>query len=68
MNNVKRAMEEVKEEGPQLRVVAAANGARKRITLSAPLVLPSLNRTRRPRSELIILGWGNRAIRLAGRK
>ena len=68
MNNVKRALVEVNEEGPQLHVVAAVNGAGKRISLSAPLVLLSSLRARRPRPELAILGWSNRAIRLAGRK
>jgi hypothetical protein len=66
MNNVNRALVEVKDEGPQLHVVEAANGARKRISFSAPLVLPSSIHARRPRAELAVLGWSHRAIRLAG--
>ena len=67
MNNVERELVELKEEGPQLHVVAASNGAGKRISLSAPLVLPSRIRDTRPRPELAILGWNHRALRLAGR-
>jgi hypothetical protein len=68
MNNVNRALVDVREEGPQLHVVAAANGVAKRISLSAPLVLPSRFPVRRNRPELAALAWSHRAIRLAGRK
>jgi hypothetical protein len=68
MNNVERELVELKEEGPQLHVVAASNRAGKRISLSAPLLLPASIHARRPRPELAILGWNHRALRLAGRK
>jgi hypothetical protein len=68
MNHVKREFVEAKDEGPQLHIVTASDGAGKRISLSAPLVLPSRIHARRPRPELAILGWSHRAIRLAYRK
>jgi hypothetical protein len=68
MNNVKRLRVEVKEEEPQLHVVAMANGAPKRTPVSAPLFLRSPIHTRRPRPELAVLGWHNRATRLGNRK
>jgi hypothetical protein len=68
MNNVNRAVVEAKDDGPQFQIVPATNSAGKRTSLSAPLVLPSLVRARRPRTELAILAWNHRAIRLAGRK
>jgi hypothetical protein len=69
MNNVKRAEAEAQEEeGPQLQVVAPKNGAMKANKSSVPLVLPSSLHQRPPRPELAILGWNNRALRLAGGK
>jgi hypothetical protein len=68
MNNINRAVAEVKDDGPQLQIVPATNGAGKKTRLSAPLVLPSLTRARRPRPELATLAWSHRANRLAGRK
>jgi len=69
MTNVKKMMVEVKEEdAPELHVVVTANGAAKKICLSAPLVVPSRSYTRPPRAELAVLAWSNRAIRLAARK
>jgi hypothetical protein len=69
MNNVKRAEAEVQEENiPQLRVVASKNGAAKAKKPSAPLVFPSSLHKRPPRPELAVLGWANRAVRLAGAK
>jgi hypothetical protein len=65
MNNVKRALVELKEEGLDLRVVPASNA--KKTKPSAPLVLPSRVHARRARPELAALGWEKRAIRLAGR-
>jgi hypothetical protein len=65
MNNVKRLLVEVKEEEPQLHVVVAGNGVAREPALSAPLVLPSAIHIRRPRPELIVLGWDNRATRLS---
>ncbi len=67
MNDMQRAMAEVDEEAtPQLQIVESANGAMKKSALSAPLLFPS--RSRPPRSELAVLGWHNRATRLANRK
>jgi hypothetical protein len=68
MNNVNRAMDEVKDEGPELKIVAATHGAIKKTNLSAPILLAARIHARRPRAELAVLGWRNRAIRLAGRK
>jgi hypothetical protein len=69
MINVKRELPELKDEDtPELQVVVAANGPIKQTCLSAPLVLPSRTYTRPPRPELAVLGWSNRAIRLAARK
>jgi hypothetical protein len=69
MTNAKREVPEVKEEDtPELQVVVAANGAIKKSSLSAPLVLPSPIHTRPPRSELAVLGWSYRAMRLAIKK
>jgi hypothetical protein len=66
---VKREEPEAKEEDtPELHVVVAANGAVKKTSLSAPLVLPSRTYTRPPRPEMAVLGWNNRAIRLAAKK
>ena len=69
MNNVKRAMVNMKEQGMhQLHVVASKNGAFKADVLSAPLELPSRFRARTHRPELAVLEWRNRAVRLAGRR
>jgi hypothetical protein len=69
MTNVKKEVLEVKEEDtPELHVVVAANGPIKKTSLSAPLVLPSRSYTRPPRAELAVLGWSNRAIRLAAKR
>jgi hypothetical protein len=68
MNNVKRELVEVREAVPQLQIVTPGNGAGRRNTPSAPFVLLSSIRTRRPRAELAVLSWSNRAIRLAGKK
>jgi hypothetical protein len=60
---------EVKEEDiPELHVVVAGNGATKKTSHAAPLVLPSRTYTRPPRSELAVLEWSNRAIRLSAKK
>jgi hypothetical protein len=69
MNNIQRAMVEVSQEVmPQLQIVGVVNGAIKKNGHSAPLMFPSPIHIRRPRAELAVLGWGNRATRLAGRK
>jgi hypothetical protein len=69
MINAKREEPELKEEDTlELQVVVAANGAIKKTCLPAPLVLPSRTYTRPARSELAVLGWSNRAIRLAIKK
>jgi hypothetical protein len=68
MTNVNRAVADVKEVGPQLRIVPAPNGASRKKNVSAPLRLLAMSRTRPPRAELAVLGWSHRAIRLAGRK
>jgi hypothetical protein len=69
MTNAKREVPEVKEEDmPELHVVVAVNGANKKTSLSAPLTLGARIYTRLTRSELAVLGWSNRAMRLAGRK
>ena len=68
MKNIERALVEVKEEGPQLRVVGTVKAVGKMMPPPPPLVLPSPIHARRPRPELAVLGWGNRATRLAGRK
>lgn len=68
MTNAKKLVLEMNEEDvPELHVVAI-NGAAKKARLSAPLVVSSRSFARPPRPELAVLGWGNRAIRLAGRK
>jgi hypothetical protein len=69
MMNAKREVTEVKEEDtPELQVVVAVNSAAKPTCLPAPLVLHSRSYTRPPRSELAVLGWSNRAIRLGVKK
>ena len=68
MKNIERALVEVKEEGPQLRVVGDAKAAGKVMPPPPPLVLPSPIHARRPRPELAVLGWSTRATRLVGRK
>jgi|HubBroStandDraft_2_1064218.scaffolds.fasta_scaffold1075058_1 hypothetical protein len=66
MTNANRKVREVKEDDtPELKVLGAINGANRKTSLSAPLIVPSRNYTRPPRPELAVLGWESRAIRLA---
>jgi hypothetical protein len=56
------------DDTPELKVLGAVNSANRKTSLSAPLVVPSRSFTRPPRPELAVLGWSNRAIRLAIKK
>jgi len=63
-NNVDRLTAETEEQVvPRLEVVGRKDAAKKR-RLADPLVLPSRLHQRKPRAELAILGWANRAVRL----
>jgi hypothetical protein len=69
MTNANRKVREMKEDDtPELKVLGAVNSANRKTSLSAPLVVPSRSFTRPPRPELAVLGWSNRAIRLAIKK
>jgi hypothetical protein len=67
-NNARAQMRD--EDMPQFEVVSvkAETDAAISRNLSTPLVLPSSIRIRRPRAELNVLGWENRAARLSVRK